>query len=189
MKLRALLIVCLLAWALPSLAGSVPNCYPYLPPGTSDALVVCAPNNTVYDFVSVLEANEDPNAIYTLAIAAPDPNQFGFATTFCEFDVPCGPGLLDYYYSDIFGVASVNGALYLGFSSDGENGTPYGGQGFYYVPASQGDWLRWYDATMYLDPALQAQGYTAYFTSVPEPTTLLLIGSGIGLLARRLRKK
>jgi PEP-CTERM motif len=189
MKLRLFLVVCLMVWALPSLGQiwHTPCPTPFNPSVDSDALAVCAPNGTLYDYVSVTEANEDPNAVYILSVAAPDPNQFGFATTFCEFATPCGPGLPQIYYSDIFGVANVNGALYVGFSSDAEAGTPYGSQGFYFVgPEPNG----WYNATIYLDPSLQAAGYSAWFISqTPEPTTMLLIGSGIGMLARRLRKK
>ena len=184
MKLRALLIACLLVWALPSFA--IPCATPFNPLVDSDALAVCAPNGTLYDYVSVTEANEDPNMIYTLTVAAPDPAQQGFATTFCEFATPYGPGLPQIYYSDIFGVAVVNSVQYVAFSSDAEAGTSYGTQGFYFIPEPNG----WYPATMYLDSALQAQGYTAWFiSSVPEPTTMLLLGSGIGLLARKLRKK
>lgn len=153
----------------------------------SDVFVVCTPTGQLSDWMGTTDVNEDPAAIYTLA-TPPDPGQFGNATTFCELTTSCGPGLPQLRYSDIFGVATVDGTLYLAFSSDGEGtGTPYGGQGTIYVPEPNG----WYNATMYLDPTLQSIGYTAWFTSdpVPEPTTLLLIGSGIGLLATRLRKR
>jgi len=183
MKFRLALISCLLVWALPSFA--IPCLTPFNPLVDSDALAVCAPNGGLYDYVSVTEANENANTIYTLTLAGPDLNQFGFATTFCEFAAPCGPALPQIYYSDIFGVASTNGGYYLGFSSDNEAGTPYGSEGYYFIPEPNG----WYPATVYLDPALQAQGYTAWFiSSVPEPTTMLLIGSGIALLAKKLRK-
>jgi hypothetical protein len=54
-----------------------------------------------------------------------------------------------------------------------------------------------YDATKYLLPTLQAQGYTTTFVSdgdpvVPEPGTLVLFGSGLiglaGLTRRRMSK-
>jgi PEP-CTERM motif-containing protein len=194
MKLRLFLLVCLVVWALPSFGQTLwyPPCpTPFNPAVDSDAMAVCAPNGTLYDYLSVTEANENPGTIYTLA-TPPDPTQWGFATTLCEFapPAPCGPGLPQQYYSDIFGVASNGVNYYLAFSSDGENGSPFGGQGFYYWQAPYGEPAGWLSATMYLDPTLQAQGYTAWFISqTPEPTTLLLIGSGISLLAAKLRKK
>lgn len=182
MKLRYILAsVVLLLGVLPLAAQPLPcqlgwNQY-------SDVFIVCTPTGQLSDWVGVAETNEDPNAIYTL-VTPPDPAQFGNATTFCEFSAPCGPGLAQQYYSDIFGVASVNGVLYMGFSSDAERGSPYGNQGAIYLLEPNG----FYNATMYLDPTLQALGYTAWFqSSVPEPASLLLIGSGIGLLARKLR--
>jgi len=184
MKLRyALAAIALLLCVMPLAAQPLPcqigwNQY-------SDVLIVCTPTGQLSDWVGVTEVNEDPNAIYTLA-TPPDPTQFGNATTFCEFSSPCGPGLPQQYYSDIFGVASVNGVLYMAFSSDAEGGSPYGIQGAIFLPEPNG----FYNATMYLDPTLQSLGYTAWFqSSVPEPASLLLIGSGIGLLARKLRKK
>jgi len=151
----------------------------------SDALVVCDANGNVYDSVTATEAQElGGNSVFVLTVAGPDPNQQGNATTLCVFAAPCGPGLTPNYYSDIFGV--YNGT-YLAFSSDDETGNAFGEQGAIFLPEHAG----WYDATMYLDPHLVAQGYTAWFMSdadVPEPGSLLLIGSGIALLARKLRK-
>jgi len=159
---------------------------PFNPLVDSDALAVCAPNGTLYDYVSVTEANEDPNAVYLLPITAADPNQWGFATTFCELSSPCGPGLPQQYYSDIVGVYGNGQTLSVAFASDAESGSPFAAQGHYFIPEPNG----WYDVTYNIDPILQAQGYTAWFiSSVPEPTTMLLLGSGIGLLARRLRKR
>jgi hypothetical protein len=190
MKLRALLIACLLAWALPSFAGiPTPNCAtPFNPVVESDAFAVCAPDGSLFAYTSVFESNEDPNAIYVVGGVAPNAAAFGFATTFCEAGYfPCGPNSPQAAFSDIYGVANANGQLVVGFSSDGDpGGSPYGNQGFFFIAEPNG----WKDATFYIDPALAGQGYTAFFISqTPEPTTMLLLGSGIGLLARRLRKK
>ena len=194
MKFRALLIGCLLVWALPMLAATMPPCPVSLPVGWSDSMVVCNGPITVEQYpITELDEYQNPDAIYTLT-SAPDLSQFGHATVFCEYAGTCGPGLPQMYYSDIFGVAFTNGGYYLAYSSDWADGTPYAGSSaFIYVAGTcgehAGEWCGWYDATMYLDPALQAQGYTAWFISTPEPTTMLLLGSGIGLLARKLRKK
>ena len=187
MKFRAWVIafLTLVIWALPSLA--IPCATPFNPSVDSDALAVCSPNGTLYDYVSVTEASEDPNAVYTLTIAAPDVNQYGFATVFCEYGTPCGPGLQQQYYSDVVGVVTLDGVNYsVGFASGDKAGTPYAGDpNFFYVPEPNG----WYPATMYLDPALQAQGYSAWFiSSVPEPGSMLLLGSGLTLLAKKLLK-
>ncbi len=155
----------------------------------SDALVVCDANGFLFDFVTATEAQEaGGGAVFLLNAARPDPAQFGNATTLCEFAGPCDNSLPPSAYSDIFGVyQDANGALFLAFSSDDETGLAFGSQGAIYLTEHPG----WYNATMYLDPVLVGAGFSAWFQSepVPEPGTLLLIGSGIGLLARKLRKK
>jgi hypothetical protein len=112
--------------------------------------------------------------------------QFGNATTLCEFAGNCGPGLPPSAYSDIFGVSTEgNGNFFFSFNSDDETGSAFGSQGAIFLPEHGG----WYNATMYLDPILVNAGDTAWFMSdTPEPTSLLLIGSGVVLLARKLRK-
>ena len=146
----------------------------------SDALIVFGPDGQVIAQVSVLESQEDPNAIYWI----PDPSlinpaMFGYATTLLEHDGS---------YSDIFGICNCGGQLVLAFNSDGD-GVPaaFGGQGYYYLPEGRG----FFDATIYLNPELVARGFRAQFYSdgdVPEPGTLILFGSGLVALARKLRK-
>ena len=174
--------------ALPAMAGQ--SC-PFGLPYNSDCMVVFDPNGLIVSFAGATEQDEinnGPNYIYTVPGVAPDPAQFGFATTLCEPGFFCAPNQSAANYSDIFGVASVNGTLFLAFSSDDETGCPVCAQGFYYLPErSPGV----YAATFYLDPALQAQGYTAYFWSgtTPEPSSLILFGSGVLGLAGVIRRK
>jgi len=158
----------------------------------SDAMVVCDPNGNVFDFAVATEAQEiGGTSVFLLLVAGPNPAQFGNATTLCEPGIPaCGAGLPATSYSDIYGVyANGNGQFFLAFNSDDEtSGAAFGGEGAIFgfeVPGT------WENATNYLDPALVAQGYTAWFMSdgVPEPASILLIGSGVALIARKLRKR
>ena len=151
----------------------------------SDSLTVFdAAGNVVYQ-VSVTEANEDPNEIYFINVPGLiNPAQFGNATTVLDADGS---------YSDIFGIAGVNGDLFLAFNSDTE-GFPalYGSQGAIFLPEGNGGF---FDATMYLSPDLIAQGYSAQFFSdgdeaaVPEPGTLILLATGLAGAAGSLRKR
>ena len=155
----------------------------------SDSFTVYDASGNVAYSVSVLEAIEDPNQIYYIpVIGLADPNQFNNATTLCEGNSICdanhGP------YSDIFGVAVLaDGNYYLAFNSDTELfEAAYGSQGAIFMPEGSGGY---FDATVYLDPSFQARGYTAQFFSdsdVPEPATLALFGSGLGMLGS-LRKR
>jgi PEP-CTERM motif len=166
MKLRILAcsllsVGALMLAAFPAQAGLLP----------SDSMTVYDPTGAIFAQKVVFDANEDPTVIYTVPGVPIDPAQYGSATTLLE---PNGS------YSDIFGVAKVNGTLFLGFSSDTETTqTPYGPQGKFFLPEGNGV----FDATMYLDTGLQAQGFKATFISdtdaVPEPASLALMGIGV----------
>src|SRR5438552_4119238 len=85
-------------------------------PGVSDSLIVYDPSGKVAYRVDAPEP-EDPTAIYSINVPGlVDPGQFGNATTLVE---PGGSPLTG-PYSDIFGVASLAGGLFLAFNSDGD---------------------------------------------------------------------
>lgn len=162
----------------------------------SDTLTVYSPNGNVYSQVSAAEGTEGNGQTlffigdFTLA----DPAQFGNATTLCE-SMPCNPNSDPSQFSDIFGVArvTINGQdfFFLSFTSDGENGTAFGNAGAHFLLEANGGP---FDATMYLNPRYRNQGYTATFTSdnestVPEPSSLLMVGSGILGVAAVARRK
>jgi hypothetical protein len=146
----------------------------------SDCLVVFDAAGVVFSFVTATEV-ENPQTVFTVPGVAPDPARIGFPTNLIE---PGGSNM----FSDIFGVASLDGALFLAFSSDDEVTVPFLPIG----PISRSETTAGpYDATMYLSPTLRSAGFTAQFFSdveVPEPPSPILVASGLlGLALIRRR--
>ena len=158
--------------AATSSASATPGVTP-----VSDTLMVLNAAGVVVALVSQDEAGEGA-FIYLNGIPA-DPSQFGHYTLLTE---PSGVG------SDAFGVAVGGPAPYLlGFQSDGESGPfVYGDTGP--ITLHEGGWV---NGTQYLDPALQAQGDTAWFFSdgVPEPATWAMMLGGFALIGSALRRR
>jgi hypothetical protein len=160
--------------------------------GLSDGLFVLnAEGNIVAQAVST-EADEDANGpafIYRIPDATfVDPRQFGVSTILLENpnDITSG--------SDIFGISVGPGSrLLLSFASDLEGipipfGVGLNNPVFAEVPPG------FYDATQYLNPDLQANGFHAVFYSdgeVPEPSSLVLLVcsalASVGVLGKKLR--
>jgi hypothetical protein len=152
----------------------------------SDYLKVYDPTGSIAYAVYATESQElenGPDYIYYISVTGLiDPNQFGNATVLVETSGP-----LAGQYSDIFGIANIDSENYLAFSSDTETMPIEFGTFPITLPENQ----LTYDATMYLNPDLQAAGYTAEFWSdseVPVPGTLLLLSSGLAGLAGLRRK-
>lgn len=174
-------VVSILAGAALALSGA--TVARAIPTTVSDSLTVFDPTGAIFAQVIVTEANEDPNQTYFINIPnLIDPNQFGNPTSLIETNGQ---------HSDIFGVANTNGGLFLGFNSDSETVPAPFGPGPIVLNEPPGGIT--VSATQYLNPALQEQGFTAQFFSdgdkVPEPATLLLVGTGLAGIAVRRRKR
>jgi hypothetical protein len=107
-------------------------------------------------------------------------------------------------YSDIFGIYFDGNAYFVSVMSAGNNAPLVNGVDFnlndwstngFPIATYAEDQQGVINATMYLDPILQAGGYTATFVSVsdvspvPEPSTLALFGAGLlGISVMRRRR-
>jgi hypothetical protein len=142
----------------------------------------------------VTKAQENINGaafVYTLEVPGiADPNQWGNYTSVMK-----APDYLK--MSDAFGVMWRDPDYLIFFLSDTsteECPYPMGPNLVYEHPLPSGRYGGMWDATMYLDPTLQARGWTAAFesgltvSSVPEPATFLLLASGVGILALLKRR-
>jgi hypothetical protein len=148
----------------------------------SDQLLVLDGSGHFIDRPIEFEPGENAGQIFTTSVAI-DPSQFGNATVLT--DGLNGPA------SDIFGICTCGpgGTLALGFASDSETqSVNFGVFPRTFVEAGP------ISATLYLAPALQAQGWTATFTSdvadgVPELSTWAMMILGFGSVGLRLRRR
>jgi PEP-CTERM motif len=160
----------------------------------SDAFTVYNQNHQIAFSSFVTKDQEELNGASTIYYIEnddiADPNQWGNYTSVLK-----SPTNLT--MSDAFGVASRGSEFLLFFLSDtSTEPCPYppGPNTVFEQLLPSGRYGGIFDATMYLSPDLQSQGWTASFESgmpVPEPATVLLMGSGIGaliLLKRRSTK-
>lgn len=174
MKLMHLGMSCLMGAGLLAFA---PAAFAISP--VSDYLAVYDAAGNVVASASVTDANENPNTIYYVPGVAIDANQFGNYTVLTEPD-----GSI----SDAFGIATGGpDGLDLAFQSDGDPG--YFGPGPNAIVLPENGPV---SATMYLDPGLQAKGYTAVFWSdsdVPEPAAWAMMLTGFGLAGLALRRR
>ena len=163
-------------------------------PIISDYLWVFDQNHDLMYRTFVTKEQEEingANTIYYLEVPGiADPNQWGNYTSVLKWP--------NYdRMSDAFGVLYRDPDYLLFFLSDTstqECPYPLGPNSVNEYLLPSGRWGGKWDITMYLDPDLQSRGWTATFesglplSSVPEPTTFLLLGSGVGLLALLKRR-
>jgi hypothetical protein len=123
-----------------------------------DGFYLVAPDGTVQAF-ELAEVDEQPYTYFVNVVGLADPAQLGNAIALLNADQEI---------SDIFGVIELDdGNVYLAFGSDalGRDAVfPYD-PSMYMYESDDG----YHNATVYLDPNLQALGYTLWFYSDPGP--------------------
>ena len=167
------------------------NAHAQQPDYISDILWVLDEDNEIEYQIHVHKSEEDRNgAAYMYVLDVPgiaDPNQWGNYTS-----VRKAPDYL--IMSDAFGVINQGPDYFLFFFSDTsteECPYPLGPNTVYEHLLPNGRYGGMWNATMYLSPALQEEGWTAWFESgltVPEPSTFVLWGCGAGVLALLKRR-
>ena len=147
-----------------------------------DTITVYDPSAAVFAAITTTAAQQalNPSAVTYLAGVAIDGSQFG------NYGVVLVGGVA----IDIFGIAAGGpDGLDLAFAP-GATAQTYAVQNpvvYTGLPI---------DMTMYLDPTLRREGYTAFFTAtgdfqlgVPEPATWALMIGGFGLAGAALRRR
>jgi hypothetical protein len=181
MNFRSSAISCfllgLLALAVPASADII-----------SDSLIVTDASGAILFSVSATEAQEGANGsgfIYIITDSTIiDLNQIGNPTQVLD-----SGGQISDVFGIAFGIPGCSGDFCLGFASGTENDpVPYPGSPNT-VFGSPGES---FDATIYLDPSLQAAGDHATFTSeadVPEPSSIILLLTMVSATALYVRKR
>jgi hypothetical protein len=151
----------------------------------SDSLTVYSPTGVAVASVLAKENGENPNHVYIIPYTGIVNDQlYGDPTVLLDANGKA---------SDIFGIYDKDDKLYLAFSSDSDTEAVAFGPTDRIFQEGQGV----FDATLYLSPALQQDGYTATFVSdadaVPEPSTLVTLSIGllfvIGIAACKLHEQ
>ncbi len=144
----------------------------------SDSLIIRDATGAIFEAVYGFELGEDPTTVHSSSVAI-DSSQFGNATTLTEGKQA--------KFSDIVGIyANGNGGMFLSFASDSATQAVNFGT-FPRTVRENGP----IDVSLYLAPSLQANGWTATFTSdgVPEPATWAMMLTGFGGLGALMRRR